>query len=317
MDYRDYYKILGVDKSASAEEIKKAYRKLAIKYHPDKNPNNKSAEEKFKEINEANEVLGDPEKRKKYDELGENWRHYQQQGGNAQDFDWSKYSSGNKGQYQAYTEEDLFGEGGQFSDFFSNIFGGGFQQGQKRSRARKGNDLEAAIYISLEESYSGTTRQVQIDGERLQIKIKPGVIEGQALRLKEKGGHGSGGGPRGDVYIKVHIEAHPHFVRKQDDLHCDIQVDLYTAILGGKTLIRTLKGPIKIDIPKLTENGKVFRLKAMGMPKFGKEKEFGDLYAKVNILLPKSLTEEEIKLFQGLSKIHSDKYQDKKTTETP
>jgi curved DNA-binding protein len=302
MNYRDYYKILGVSKSSSAEEIKKAYRKLAVKYHPDKNPNNKAAEEKFKEINEANEVLGDPEKRKKYDELGENWQHYQQQGGNAQDFDWSKWKSPGGGGYQTYSEEDLFGEGGQFSDFFSTVFGqGGFQSRSGKPRARKGSDLEAEIHISLEEAFHGGSRQLQGNGETLQIKIKPGVYEGQVLRLKEKGGPGMNGGPRGDIYMKVHLDKHPHYERKQDDIYCDIPVGLYTAVLGGKTIIRTLKGTMKIDIAKETENGKVFRLKGLGMPKFGKENEFGDLYAKVNIVLPTNLTEKELKLFRELS----------------
>lgn len=301
MNYRDYYKILGVDKSASAEGIKKAFRKLAIKYHPDKNPNNKQAEEKFKEINEANEVLGDPAKRKKYDELGENWNQYQQQGGQEGNFDWSKWQNQGGGQHRTYHEGDF--SGGDFSDFFSNIFGGEFQGRTRKQRVRKGNDLEAEIQISLEEAYHGTARQLQVDGETLQIKIKPGVSEGQNLRLKGKGGHGSGGGIRGDIYMKVHIEAHPYFARKGDDLYHDISVELYTAILGGKTTIRTLKGTMKIDIPKGTENGKVFRLKGLGMPKFGKENEFGDLYAKANIILPKNLSEKELELFNKLSEI--------------
>ena len=304
MNYRDYYKILGVDKSASAEEIKKAFRKLAIKYHPDKNPNNKSAEEKFKEINEANEVLGDAEKRKKYDELGENWKHYQQQGGNEQDFDWSKWSNAGGRGRQTHSQEDIFGGGAEFSDFFSSIFGGGGFQGRGgKQRARKGHDLETEIYISLEEAYHGSTRQLTVDGETLQIKIKPGVYEGQVLRMKEKGGHGTSGGQRGDIYMKVHIEKHPHFERKKDDVYCDISVDLYTIILGGKTMIRTLKGTMKIDIPKGTENGKIFRLKGLGMPKFGKENEFGDLYAKINVMIPKNLTEKEMELYRKLSEI--------------
>lgn len=304
MEYRDYYKILGVDKSASAEEIKKAYRKLAVKYHPDKNPNDKTAEEKFKEINEANEVLGDPEKRKKYDELGENWKHYQQaHGGRTEDFDWSKWTNGKSRQYQTYTEEDLFG-GGQFSDFFESIFGGsGFQSRARQPRARKGHDLETEIQISLEEAYHGTTRQLQIDGETIQVNIKQGVSEGQLLRIKGKGGHGSGGGSRGDIYMKVHIGEHPHFTRKGDDLYHDIPVELYTAILGGKALIRTLKGTMKIDIPKGTENRRIFRLKGLGMPKFGREKEFGNLYVKANVVLPKNLSEKELQLFKELSSI--------------
>lgn len=310
MNYRDYYKILGVEKSASADEIKKTFRKLAIKYHPDKNPNNKSAEEKFKEINEANEVLGDPEKRKKYDELGENWKQYQQQGGQEGNFDWSKWQNARGGQQRGYASgEEMFGNEGDFSDFFANIFGGGGFQGRAgKPRSRKGQDMEAEIQISLEEAYHGTARQLQIDKETLQIKMKPGVSEGQVLRLKGKGGHGSAGGARGDIYMKVHIETHSHFVRKGDDLYHDIPVELYTAVLGGKTVIRTLKGTMKIDIPKGTENGKVFRLKGLGMPKFGKENQFGDLYAKANITIPKNLSEKELEFFKKLSEIKNTKH---------
>lgn len=296
MEYRDYYKILGIQKSASTEEVKKAFRKLAVKYHPDKNPNNKAAEEKFKEINEANEVLSDPEKRKKYDELGENWKQYQQQGGQEGTFDWSKWEN-QAGGYRTYTSD----EGSDFSDFFSNIFGGEFRQ--QTNRPRKGNDFEAEIHISLEEAYHGTTRQLQTDGETLQIKIRPGIADGHVLRLKGKGGQGRSGGARGDIYMKVHVQFHPDFTRKGDDLYHDIPVELYTAILGGKALIRTLKGTMKIDIPKGIENNKVLRLRGLGMPKFGKEKEYGDLYAKVNIVLPKNLSENELKLFQQLSDV--------------
>jgi curved DNA-binding protein len=303
MDFKDYYKILGVDRKASADEIKKAYRKLAVKYHPDKNPNNKQAEEKFKEMNEANEVLGNEEKRKKYDELGENWNQYQKQGGKEGNFDWSKWqNAGGGGQYQTYSSgEDMFGNEGEFSDFFSNIFGG--TQGRRTKQPRKGSDYESELSISLEEAYTGTTRQLETDGEKLQIKIKPGVKEGQTLRLKGKGGHGMNNGPRGDVFIRVHVEEHPHFERKNDDLYCDMPVELYTAVLGGKALIRTLKGNIRMDIVKGTDSGKVLRLKGMGMPKFGKENEFGDLYAKVEIIIPKNLTKEETELFEKLFEI--------------
>jgi curved DNA-binding protein len=310
MDFKDYYKILGVDRKASADEIKKAYRKLAVKYHPDKNPNNKAAEEKFKEMNEAYEVLSNAEKRKKYDELGENWNQYQQQGGREENFDWSKWqNAGGRQRQNTYTSgEDIFGNGGDFSDFFSNIFGGTQQQGRRTKQARKGNDLEAELSISLEEAYTGTSRQLETDGEKLQIKIKPGVKEGQMLRLKGKGGHGMNNGPRGDVFIRVHVEAHSHFERKEDDLYCEIPVELYTAILGGKALIRTLKGNIRIDIAKETESGKTLRLKGMGMPKFGKENEFGDLYAKVKILIPKNISPEETELFERLSQIRNQKH---------
>lgn len=305
MDFKDYYKILGVERKASADEIKKAYRKLAVKFHPDKNPNNKQAEEKFKEINEAYEVLGNDEKRKKYDELGENWNQYRQQGGQEGGFDWSKWQNAGGGRQRTYTTGDDFGDAGDFSDFFENIFGGA-QAGRGGSRSRqprKGQDYEADLSISLEEAYSGTTRQLETDGEKLQIKIKPGVKEGQVLRLKEKGGHGMNNGPRGDVMIRVHVETHPLFERKGDDLYCDIPVELYTAVLGGKSLIHTLKGNIRIDISKETGSGKTLRLKGMGMPRFGKENEFGDLYAKVKIVVPKNLSEEEKDLFKKLASL--------------
>jgi curved DNA-binding protein len=305
MDFKDYYKILGVERKASADEIKKAYRKLAVKYHPDKNSNNKQAEEKFKEMNEAYEVLGNTEKRKKYDELGENWNQHRQHGGGEGNFDWSKWQNAGGGRRRT-SNEDMFGGEGDFSDFFSNIFGG--NGGSTRSRQpRKGNDYEAALNLTLEEAYTGTTRQLETDGEKLQVKIKPGVKEGQILRMKGKGGAGMNNGPRGDVLMTVHVESHNYFERKNDDLYCEMPVDLYTAILGGKTLIKTLKGDIRMDIAKETESGKTLRLKGMGMPKFGKENEFGDLYAKVKILIPKNISSEEIELFEKLAKIKTQK----------
>jgi curved DNA-binding protein len=298
MDYKDYYKILGVSKTATADEIKKAYRKLAIKYHPDKNPNDKTAEEKFKEINEANGVLGDTEKRKKYDELGANWNSYQQPG--------SGYESsqrGGNGGYSNYSNNQQF-EGENFSDFFENIFGNsGGRKSNTGSRAYKGEDYNAEMQISLEEAYKGTTRQIDLGDQKLQLNIKQGVKDGQLLRLKGKGGKGVNGGQNGDVFIKVQVPEHPHYKRKEDDLFCDISVDLYTAILGGQTLINTLRNPIKMNIASDTSNGKVLRLKGMGMPKYDKENEFGDLYAKVNVLLPKNLSPKEIELFNELSKI--------------
>ncbi|MBL7931648.1 MAG: J domain-containing protein, partial [Bacteroidia bacterium] len=191
MDFKDYYKILGIPKNATADDIKKAYRKLAIKYHPDKNQNDKAAEEKFKEVNEANEVLGDPEKRKKYDELGENWKHYQQGGQNAgQDFDWTQWTGQQGGQYRQNTEQ--FDEG-DFSDFFESVFGGRFQ-GSNTQRKRKGSDYRAEAIVSLEEAYTGTSRQLDLGDQKLQFRLKPGVREGQLLRLKGKGEPGLNGG---------------------------------------------------------------------------------------------------------------------------
>ncbi|MEO8085980.1 MAG: J domain-containing protein [Bacteroidota bacterium] len=292
MDYKDYYKVLGVVKTATSHEIKKAYHKLAVKYHPDKNPNDKISEEKFKEVNEANEVLGNAEKRKKYDEVGEHWNERQAQGFNGQQ------RQNRNANYQYETGEEF--NGSNFSDFFESVFGGGKQAQQRTS---KGQDFNAEMNVSLEESYSGTTRQLQLETQKLEMKVKPGVKDGQILRLKGKGGKGINGGQDGDLYITVHIAAHPNYIRTVDDLHCDIAVDLYTAVLGGQTLIRTLRSPIKMNIAAETENGKVLRLKGMGMPRFGKENEYGDLYAKVNIRLPKNLTLKETELFKELSNI--------------
>ena len=306
MDFKDYYKILGVERNATTDDIKRAYRKLAVKYHPDKNPGNKEAEEKFKEINEANEVLGDAEKRKKYDALGTSYKNYQRSGGTAEDFDWSEWRSAGNGGFE---HEDIF-SGGSFSDFFESIFGGennGFKTRSSR-KPRKGSDYNAETDISLEEAYHGTNRRMDINGHILQINIKPGVKDGQVLRLKEKGGAGINGGPKGDIFITLHIPEHPHYTRKGNDLHCDIPVELYTTILGGKQVVRTLKGNLRIDIPKETENGEVLRLKGMGMPVFGKANEFGDLYAKVKVLVPKNLTPRELELFKELANIHNKKY---------
>ncbi len=305
MNFRDYYKVLGIDKTASADEIKKAYRKLAVKYHPDKNPDNKQAEEKFKEINEANDVLGNPEKRKKYDELGENWKQYEQQGAGKEDFDWAKWQHA-----QNQGGDAGFGNEGDFSDFFETVFGrGGFNGsgGRKRGPA-KGRDYEAEMSLSLEDAYKGITSILDVQEERLQLKIKPGVKDKQVLRLKEKGGAGSNGGARGDIYITLHIAPHPHYERKENDLYCDAPVELYTAILGGKAVVHTLKGNIKIDIPAATDNGKVLRLKGMGMPVFGKENEYGDLYAKVKIMLPTQLSPQEIELFTQLSTLKNTRH---------
>jgi curved DNA-binding protein len=302
MDYKDYYKILGVPKNASADEIKKAYRKLAVKYHPDKNPGDKKAEEKFKEANEANEVLGDPEKRKRYDELGANWQQFQQQGNPQQEYDWGQWQNrGGRRQY-SYGGEEAFGSEGNFSDFFESFFGGQFSG--SRGGGQRGQDYRAEAELTLEEAYNGTTRLMELNGEKLQMKFKPGVSEGQTLRIRGKGGKSRGNAERGDIYVTVHVAAHPHFERHGDDLYCEAPVDLYTLVLGGKTFIRTLKGTLRIDIPRGTENGKVLRLKKMGMPVYGKEDVAGDLYAKVSALLPKRLSAEELALFEQLKNKH-------------
>ena len=302
MDFKDYYKILSVAKTATEDEIRKAYRKLAVKYHPDKNPDNKLAEEKFKEANEANEVLSDPDKRKQYDKLADDWKKYQQQGGK-QGFD--GFKQGNRG--YGYTNQQGANEQNSddsFADFFSSVFGNGFSSGQGRQRTSKGQDYNAQTQITLEEAFTGTTRQLQLDDTKLEMKLKPGVANGQVLRLKGKGSKGRNGGADGDLYITIHVAEHPIFNRKDDDLYCNITVDLYTAILGGQSLITTLRSQLKINIAPETDNGKVLRLKGMGMPRYDNATEHGDLYASINIKMPKNLSVKEIELFKDLSTIH-------------
>ena len=308
MDFKDYYKILGITKTASAEEIKKAYRKLAIKYHPDKNPNDKAAEEKFKEANEANEILKDENKRKEYDTLSDDYKNYQQSGGK-QGFDGFNQGNRNQGnqQYQSRGNSSQQFDESSFADFFANMFGGQNNGNSQRQQQAKGQDFTAEMEISLEEAYQGTSRQVQLEFQKLAIKIKPGVSEGQILRLKGKGAKGFNGAPDGDVMITVHIIENAIFKRKDNDLNCTINIDLYTAILGGKTEIKTLKGKIIISIPNETANGKILRLKKMGMPIFNKPDEFGDLYATITIQMPTNLSEKELELFNQLAKIHNEK----------
>jgi curved DNA-binding protein len=317
MEFKDYYKILGVDKTATQDEIKKAFRKLAIKYHPDKNKGDKKSEEKFKEINEANEVLGDKEKRKKYDELGSNWNSYQQSGQQG-GFDWSRYTGGNfenGGRGSSFSFEgdlnDLFGGTG-YSDFFERIFGGGFtssQRGRKSSGRKaaiyKGSDYTSIIEITLEEAYKGVSKIFKIDSQSIKLNIKPGIKDGQVLKLEGKGSPGTGGGPSGDLLLTIKVLNDNIFRRDGDDLHSALSVDLYTAVIGGKIDVKTLKGKIKLDIPKGTNNGKILRLPNMGMPKYGRSNEFGDLYFKIDVQIPQNLSEKELSLFRELQKIRN------------
>ena len=315
MDFKDYYTTLGVSKSASQDEIKKAYRKLALKYHPDRTKGDKAAEQKFKEINEANEVLSDSEKRKKYDQLGENWKYYQQQGGTQGGFDWSQYANTGSNSGQSYYKfegdmGDLFGGSG-YSDFFdmlfgqsaSGRFGGSRRKSGRRSTVIRGQDYEAEIQITLEEAYKGASKMFDLQGQSIKLKTKPGIPDGHILKLTGKGSPGSGGGQAGDLLLRVRIVKDPVFERKSDDLYANVNVDFYTAVLGGKASFKTFKGSVKIDIPKGTQNGKTLRLQKMGMPKYGKENSFGDLYLTINILIPQNLSEKEIELFKELQKL--------------
>jgi len=282
MEYKDYYKILGVDKQAAADDIKKAYRKLAVKYHPDKNPGDKKAEEKFKEINEAYDVLGDADKKRKYDELGSNWQQYAQ--GHNGNPDFSQYRT-RKGRSRPNTDE------GMFSDFFESIFGN--SDSGRRSRQTKGEDYQAQTTLTLEEAFHGTTRQITLANQKLNLKLKPGIANGQVLKMKDKGGPGINGGPAGDLYITVNVAPHNKYERKGNDLYSEEPLDVFTAILGGKVPAHAIDKTVNVTIPAATDSNKTFRLKGMGMPDYNDQNTRGDLYVTMTITIPKNLTAEE------------------------
>ncbi|MFN8343685.1 MAG: J domain-containing protein [Spirosomataceae bacterium] len=308
MDYKDYYKVLGVDKKASQEEIKKAYRKLAVQYHPDKNQGNKAAEDQFKAVNEAYEVVGNAEKRKKYDELGENWRQFEQ-GGNPTG---GNPFGGNGGRPFYYEGDinDIFGTAGgsDYSDFFEQFFGQGNRSGSRKSgfggRAEaKGSDYETEMEITLEEAYEGANRTIQLEDEKLRMVTKPGSYDGQLLRIKGKGGKGSRADRRGDLYVRIRVKPHPDFTRKGDDLYTIQSVDVVTAVLGGEVIVKTLLGQVKIKIAPGTQNGKSIGLKGKGMPIYETPGSYGDLYVQIAVRIPESLTDPQRELFEKLKSI--------------
>lgn len=293
MDYKDYYKILGLPKTASQEDIKKAYRKLAVKNHPDKNPDNNVAEESFKLANEANEVLGNTEKRKRYDELGENWQQHEKQG---------NQGNGNPFGGQTYYQDDPNGSfGGQsgFSDFFEQFFAGS-DQGNRRSQSRRGGDYETVIEITLEEAYQGTNRTIEVENEKLRITTKLGTQNDQQLRIKNKGEKGLGDGQRGDLFVRIKVKTHPLFVRKGDNLFFSQKIDLFTAVLGGEIVVTTLSGQVKIKISEGTQNGKSIRLKGKGMPVYDKPTLFGDFYLEIQVQIPTELSDSQKESFEQL-----------------
>src|SRR3990172_879617 len=307
MEYKDYYKILGVSRGTSQDEIKKAYRKLALQYHPDRNPNNKAAEEKFKEANEAYQVLSDPEKRAHYDQLGSAYSQWQQRGAPG-GFNWGQWSTGGPGdvhvEYSGDMDE-LFGQMGGFSDFFQQIFGGtgGFEPGMRRGRAAqpaRQTAYEQPVTISLEEAYHGGTRLMQLDGRRLEVKIPAGARTGTKVRMAGVGPAGPGGQPS-DIYLVVDVADDPRFARQGDDLTTEVEVDLYTAVLGGETRVPTLDGQVVLKIPAGTQPGQSIRLKGRGMPQLKNSKVRGDLFAKIKVRLPKNLTDKQRKLFEELA----------------
>jgi len=318
MEYQDYYKTLGVEKKASEAQIKKAYRKLARKHHPDMNPGDKKAEERFKQINEAYEVLSDAERRRKYDQLGADYQRYQQTGGNPGGFDWSQWMAGSQrgGQPGGVRVEysgnldDLFGGGG-FSDFFSSIFGGAnagagqdaFRRASTRSaQGVRGQDYEQEIEITLEEAFAGTSRVLSKDGQRIEAKIPAGARTGTKVRLAGQGTSGMGG-PAGDLFLVVKVMPHAVFERDGDDLRCELPVDLYTAVLGGEVIVRTLGGDVKLKIPPETQSGRTIRLAGQGMPHLRDSKTRGDLWVKVRVTIPQHLSQREQELFQELAQL--------------
>ena len=312
MEYRDYYRVLGVGRDAPTEDIRKAYRTLARKYHPDVNPNNKEAEERFKEINEAHEVLTDPDKRGKYDRLGHSWQQYQQGGGEPGGFDWSQwFSPGAQGgpHRQTRTEyvdlNDLFGAGG-FSDFFQNVFGGSGRGGMGAQQAyvRDGRDLEQPVEISLHEAYQGAVRVLQTGNRRLEVKVPRGVRTGSRVRVSGEGEPGGTGGTPGDLYLVVRVAESPDYRRNGDNLVQRLPVDLYTMVLGGEATLQTLKGQkLALRIPAETQPGRTFRLRGQGMPRLASPDEHGDLLVEVAPIIPQQLTEREQELFRQLAEL--------------
>ena len=328
MDFKDYYATLSVAKTATEKEIKQAFRKLARKHHPDVNPGDKAAEAKFKDINEAYEVLGDPAKRKKYDELGANWRMYEQAeaqgapnpfGGGRWNVNFGGGAPGGGARTMTQEEmEELFGDANPFSDFFTTFFGGSGEPGPgmggarggrsgARSRQRPGRDVEHELEITLEDAYHGTTRRLamQHDGatRTVDVRIPAGVGDGSRVRVTGEGEQGVGGAPGGDLYLRIRLAPHAVFERKGRDLYVKALVPITTAVLGGEADVPTMSGkPARLRIPPLTQNGQVFRLKKYGMPAVGKPDEKGDLYARVEAQLPTQVSAEEQEHWAALDK---------------
>jgi curved DNA-binding protein len=322
VEFKDYYKTLGVQKTATDKEIKQAFRKLARKLHPDVNPGDKTAEAKFKEVNEAYEVLGDPEKRKKYDELGANWRMYEHagaQGANPFGGSWNVGGTGSGG-FRTMTQEEmeeLFGDSNPFSDFFTTFFGGGVggaprePRGSGRVRQRPGRDIENEIELPLEDAYQGSTHRLSLrhDGHArsVDVRIPAGVVDGSRVRISGEGEQGVGGAASGNLYLRVRLAPHPVFELKGRDLYTKVLVPVTTAVLGGEASVMTLGGKAaRLRIPPLTQNGQIFRLKGYGMPTVGKPDEKADLYARIEVQLPAHLTTEERERWEALRKTSGD-----------
>ncbi|MCZ4225185.1 J domain-containing protein [Pedobacter rhodius] len=293
MEYIDYYKVLEIKKDASTDDIKKAYRKLARKYHPDLNPNNEEANKKFQQINEANEVLSDPEKRKKYDRYGKDWQHADQFDAQQQRQSQGRGRSG--GGFSGFGGDD-------FSDFFSSMFGGGGARSSGRSPF-KGQDYSSELNLNLLDAYTTHKQTLTVNGKQVRITIPAGVENGQKIKLAGYGAPGPNNGPAGDLFIAFNIAEHPKFKRKGNDIYVQEEVDLYTAILGGEKIIETLNGKVKLSIPAGTQPDTTLRLKGKGFPIYKKDNQFGDLYVKWQIKLPTKLNAKQKELFEQLSKL--------------
>jgi len=305
MEYKDYYRMLGVGRQASQAEIKKAYRKLAMQFHPDRNPNNKEAESKFKEINEAYQALGDPEKRSHYDQLGSEYAQWQRQGAPG-GFNWGQWTTGRPGQGNVRVEyagdmDDLFGQEGGFSDFFQQIFGGLGGVGQPgRIRPARRPAYEQPVTISLEEAYHGGTRLMQVEGRRLEVKIPAGAGTGTRIRMAGAGPAGRGT-QASDIYLVVNVAEDPRFTLSGEDLQTEVEVDVVTAVLGGELRVPTLDGDVILKVPAGTQPGQSIRIKGKGLPRLKTNKERGDLFAKIRVRIPKQLTPKQRDLFEKLS----------------
>lgn len=290
MEFIDYYKILGIEKNATADDIKKAYRKLARKLHPDLNPNDKEANKKFQQVNEANEVLSDPEKRKKYDQYGKDWQH-------AEQFEQQKSQRANQPGYDQQFQGDTDND---FSSFFESMFGA---SGRSRQTKFRGQDYNAELKLALADILSTHPQTFTINGKNIRITIPAGVENGQVIRLKGYGAPGVNNGPAGDLYITFTVAADPVFKRSGNDLYTTITIDLYTALLGGETILETLTGKVKLKVNPETQNGTKIKLKGKGVPVYKKEGESGDLYVTYEVKLPTHLTEKQKELFTQLSKL--------------
>jgi curved DNA-binding protein len=301
MEYRDYYKILGVPRGSSADEIKKAYRKLAMQYHPDRNPGDRQAEDRFKEINEAYQVLSDPQKRTRYDQLGEDYSQWQQKG-TPGSYDWGRWSSGSGA--QEVNLDDLFGDG-TFSDFFRSIFGGGTVRQTQRSRStRAASSVQQPVSLSLKEAFAGTTRTIQTGSRRVDVNIPPGIRTGTKIRVPAAGPLLSNGTPS-DLYLVLEVGEDPLFERQGDDLHTHVTLDVFIAMLGGEVEVKTLAGKVLLTIPPGTQPEQVFRVTGRGMPLIKRPQVTGDLYVHLKLQIPRQLTARQKTLLADAAKINN------------